>query len=211
MSESTEKPKSPDASKLKKFLRVFHGRGNFFHTYIRFDVNSLDKLLEAFKKSDINKNDDMFLKYKLWVHTDYHRCELDRLYCIESEPRGLMMIRRKCGEQKWNICWRDVSADGYSPPKMSAIQTLLDILIEAEIDFELAKKNAQYIEPIPLPLAQTMIDTDLSENKSIWTRTFDSFTILEAQEVELNWNNDRIEKKKQKKMSGESLIYTFKE
>lgn len=199
----TSTPKSPKASELKKFMRVFHGRGPFFYTYIRFDVNSLDKFMTALETSEINKDiPSSFHRHKLWRGERYGFCELDWLYCIHSESSGLMMIRRKCGDQKWNICWRDVTCDEYNPPKIDAIQTLLDVLVESGIDFELAKTEWQYIDPIPMSLAQPMIDTDLSSKTPVGIRKFDSFTILEAQDVELSWHNDRMEKEK---MSEETL------
>lgn len=190
--------------KLKKFLRVFHGRSCDFISYIRFDINSLDNVMDVISKTTYETN---FMNYKLWIDKRYTRKELDGLICIRSDNDGLMMIRRKCGEQYWNICWRNVAYDGYNPPSIPAIRALLTALEDNDIHVIFAKKQWEYINPIEESIAQKHIDRDLEENKSRWNQLYDNLTIIEAQRNELSWNMER-----NKKISDDkNLIYTFKE
>jgi hypothetical protein len=183
-----------------RFLRVFYGDENypryypgakqFAPSYARFPHDQLQKVLDILKQHEYSYNDRI------------GKQEMDgQIYFLKNAGflNRYATIRRKNGEPYWNIT--DLVFRDCAQFTDQMYSELFKILTTNGVDLVLPQKDWEYIPPITKEEAAKYT----LEKAGPWTNT-DSFTILQAQEVELEWYNKEVEKQKNEEKKNDFVV-----
>lgn len=155
---------------LNRYLRTFGGHGAVSCSYARFPYSQLDIVLNAINNS---------------ANYSYTECigrmEIDGYVCVQNNNcREWCMIRRKNGENYWNIC--AVCSHIFKDFSKHTMLEFFYLLEQSGVTLSIPTYD---LEPIAT-IDHATIQDHTDPNVRGWCRT-DSMTVDEAQKLEAGW------------------------